>query len=149
MRNALQQPPPDDSTDPLLALRGVGKRMWTSVGGADAYIDKLRDEDVPPGGDTEPDDMRGRCDGAWERVAARQGEVFRTARGLPVTHELAGDGIWFFRNGARINRMLTRKQFDVGVRRCPLRVTTDISDLIDYPYLFALLTDARISAGEW
>jgi hypothetical protein len=57
--------------------------------------------------------------------------------GLPFTFEVEGTGIWFFRNGKRINRKLTRSQFEVALSRCPLAHTTEIKDLIDYPYLFA------------
>lgn len=137
------------SNDPLLALRGAGKRMWREAGGADAYVDALRDEDHAPTGEAVEVDIEQLCEQAWRRVTATQGEVFRTARGLPVRHQVDGQGIWFFRDGERINRMLGRAQFNEGVRRCPLRVTTDIKDLIDYPYLYALLTDPRIRAEDW
>lgn len=69
--------------------------------------------------------------------------------GLPLTYEVEGNGIWFFRDGRRINRKLTRTQIEVAISRCPLRTTTEIKDLIDYPYLFALLRDARIRGEAW
>jgi hypothetical protein len=40
---------PPDEEDPLLALRGLGKDMWRSLGGGDAFIRWLRsDEPTPP-----------------------------------------------------------------------------------------------------
>jgi hypothetical protein len=57
--------------------------------------------------------------------------------------------MWFFRDGKRINRKLTRRQFDVGLSRCPLKRTTEIKDLMDYPYVFAVLTDRRIRGQAW
>jgi hypothetical protein len=69
--------------------------------------------------------------------------------GLPFTFEVEGTGIWFFRNGKRINRKLTRSQFEVALSRCPLAHTTEIKDLIDYPYLFAILADKRIRGQAW
>jgi hypothetical protein len=44
----------------------------------------------------------------------------------------------------RPNRKLTRGQVDEAISRCPLQSTTEIKDLMDYPYLFALLMDSRI-----
>jgi hypothetical protein len=82
-------------------------------------------------------------------VSNYQGQEFRTSTGLPFTFEVEGTGIWFFRDGQRINRKLTRKQFDEAVSRCPLASTTDIKDLMDYAYLYALLTDPRIRGQEW
>lgn len=85
----------------------------------------------------------------WRRVAKHQGEQCKTATGLPFTFEVAGNGIWFYRDGKRINRKLTRKQFEEALTRCPLTSTTEIKDLIDYPYLFAVLMDGRIRGQEW
>ena len=70
-------------------------------------------------------------------------------RGLPFTFEVEGAGIWFFRDGKRVNRKLTRTQFEVALSRCPLSRTTEISDLMDYPYVFAVLRDRRIQGQEW
>jgi hypothetical protein len=135
----------------LCDLRGAGKAMWQAAGGADAYVRSIREEQgmpaappVPPGGDGAD-----RIDGAWLRVQQHAGETFYTATGLTVTHEVVGNGIWFYRDGHLINRQLTRSQFAQAVRRCPLRATTDINDLIDYPYLYALLTDPRIRQEAW
>lgn len=103
--------------DPILAMLGVGRQQFP--GPAESL----------PGA-------------AWLRVVAQQGKQFQTARGLPFTFEVEGTGIWFFRDGKRINRKLTRKQFEVALSRCPLKRTTEIKDLMDYPYLFAILKDA-------
>jgi len=85
----------------------------------------------------------------WRRIESHQREEFHTSRGLPFTFDVAGAGIWFFREGRRINRKLTRTQVDVAVSRCPLASTTEIKDLMDYAYLFALLMDPRIRSGAW
>jgi len=63
--------------------------------------------------------------------------------------ELEGNGIWFFQGGKRINRKLTRAQVEVAISRCPLNSTTEINDLIDYPYLFVILMDRRIRGDAW
>jgi hypothetical protein len=85
----------------------------------------------------------------WRRIAGHQGEPFQTVTGLPFSFEVEGAGIWFFRDGKRVNRKLTRTQFDVALSRCPLARTTEISDLMDYPYAFALPMDKRIRGQEW
>jgi hypothetical protein len=85
----------------------------------------------------------------WQRVARHHGQQFQTVRGLPFTFEVEGTSIWFFREGKRVNRKLTRAQFEVALSRCPLSSTTEIKDLMDYPYLFALLSDGRIRGQEW
>jgi hypothetical protein len=68
---------------------------------------------------------------------------------LPFTFEVEGSGIWFFREGRRINRKLTRTQAEAAISRCPLGSTTEIKDLMDYAYLFALLMDPRIRRAAW
>jgi hypothetical protein len=64
--------------------------------------------------------------------------------GLPFTFAVDGPGVWFFRDGKRINRKLTRTQLEEAISRCPLSTTTEIKDLMDYAYLFAVLRDGRI-----
>lgn len=137
--------------DPLLAMRGVGKQMWQSEG-ADAFIERLRrddDLDAPPISASSGGFPRNIEDIVWDRLKANQGGTFETARGLPFTYKLEGAGIWFYREGRQINRKLTRSQLNTGISRCPLRSTTDIADLIDYAYLFGLLTDRRIRGEYW
>jgi hypothetical protein len=86
---------------------------------------------------------------AWHRIETHQGEEFRTATGLPFTYQVEGAGIWFFREGRRINRKLVRSQVETAIGRCPLTATTEINDLMDYAYLFGLLGDKRIRVDAW
>jgi hypothetical protein len=138
-----------NAKDPVLAMLGVGKQLWESEPG-DSFVERLRSEDLtgPPSASLSPAPA-GVPDAVWRRVAAHEGEQFQTVSGLPFTFEVEGSGIWFFRNGKRINRKLTRPQFEVAVSRCPLRSTTEIKDLMDFSYLFALLMDKRIRAQAW
>ena len=144
----------DDETvapeDPVLAMLGVGRHLWESESG-DSFVERLRSENLsaPPsthGSALSPSNL---ADLIWRRVAKHQGETFQTASGLPFTYELEGMGMWFFRNEKRVNRKLTRSQFEVAVSRCPLTSTTEIKDLMDYAYLFAVLKDGRIRGQEW
>ena len=139
-----------EKDDPVLLMLGVGKELWESESG-DRFIERLRSEDLAdsplfekhePGAQNLPEAV-------WRRIESHQGEEFRTVTGRSLTYQVEGSGIWFSRDGRRINRKLTRKQVNVAISRCPLRTTTEIKDLIDYPYLFALLMDGRIRGEAW
>lgn len=142
----------DRLIDPVLAMAGVGKDLWMEEGG-DAFINRLRDEWVgEETSATQPDDKAKTApdpDRAWVRIIDHQGESFETVRGLPLTYEVEGAGIWFFRDGKRINRKLGRRQVNMAIKRCPLENTVVIKDLFDYAYLFAVLMDKRIRQNDW
>ena len=136
--------------EPVLAMLGIGRQLWESES-ADSFVERLRSENLPassyaPSASRPPSNLR---DLVWRRVSKLQGETFQTARGLPFTYEVEKTGIWFFRNGKRVNRKLTRAQFDVALSRCPLTRTTEIKDLMGSTYLFAVLKDGRIRGQEW
>lgn len=141
----LSKPP-----DAVLAMVGVGKHLWEQEPG-EKFVARLRSEDMPapPPASRQASAAADLPEAVWQRIKKRQGEQFQTATRLPFTFEVEGNGIWFFREGNRINRKLTRTQVDVAISRCPLSSTTEIKDLIDYPYLFALLMDKRIRAEAW
>jgi hypothetical protein len=138
------------ANDPVLAMLGVGRQLWELEPG-DNFVERLRSEDlpVPPAMHPSPDPAGDLPEAVWRRIVSHQGQQFQTVRGLPFTFEVEGAGIWFFREGKRVNRKLTRTQFEVALSRCPLARTTEISDLMDYPYLFSVLTDRRIRGQEW
>ena len=139
-----------EAGDPVLLMLGVGKQLWEHEPG-DSFVERLRSEDVPPPSfESQPDaPAENMPEAVWHRIKSHQGGEFKTATGLPFTYEVEGAGVWFFRNGQRINRKLTRTQVDKAIARCPLTSTTEIKDLMDYPYLFALLMDKRIRREAW
>jgi hypothetical protein len=131
-------------------MLGVGKHLWERESG-DSFIERLRSENPaasPLIRQHEPP-AAALPEMIWRRIESHQREVFHTARGLPFTYQVESAGIWFFREGRRINRKLTRTQVDVAISRCPLTSTTEIKDLMDYAYLFALLMDRRIRGEAW
>ena len=136
--------------DPVLAMLGVGQQLWEIESG-DSFVERLRSEDLPapPPTQRSPSPAESLPEAIWRRVANHHGQEFQTVRGLPFTFEVEGTGIWFFRDGKRVNRKLTRTQFEMALSRCPLTRTTEIKDLMAYPYLFAVLTDRRIRGQEW
>jgi hypothetical protein len=139
------------TNDPVLAMLGVGRQLWESESG-DSFVERLRSEGlppVPPPTQQFPTIQENLSDAVWRRVADHQGEQFHTVRGLPFTFEVEGAGIWFSREGKLVNRKLTRTQFEVALSRCPLTRTTEIKDLMDYPYVFAVLMDERIRGEAW
>lgn len=139
-----------EADDPVLAMLGVGSQLWRGEPG-DVFVERLRSEDsgASPVVHPSPAPAGKLPETVWQRLVSHQGEQFQTVSGLPLTFEVDGAGIWFFRNGKRVNRKLTRTQFEVALSRCPLTRTTEISDLMDYPYVFAVLTDRRIRGQEW
>jgi hypothetical protein len=139
-----------ETNDPVLLMLGVGKQLWERESG-DKFIERLRAEDLPPAAfETHPQlPAENAPEAVWHRIQTHQGEEFRTATRLVFTYEVEGAGIWFFRNGRRIERKLSRAQVDKAIARCPLTSTTEIKDLMDYAYLFGLLTDARIRTDAW
>jgi hypothetical protein len=139
----------NETTDPVLLMLGVGRDLWKGESG-DSFIERLRSEDEPPPPRLERIlSSEATAESVWQQIRSHQGEKFRTATRLPFTYTVERAGIWFFREGRRINRKLTRNQVEQAIARCPLASTTEIKDLIDYPYLFALLMDPRIRRGDW
>jgi hypothetical protein len=141
---------PDWTTDPVLSLLGVGRQLWEQES-SDAFVDRLRCEDSPP-----PPAARQLAgpsenlnEAVWNRINKLQGEQFHTVTGLPFTFKVEGSGVWFFRDGRRIERKLTRTDINKAISRCPLSTTTEIKDLMDYAYLFAILRDGRIREQAW
>ena len=88
-------------------------------------------------------------DHVWVRIVDHQGERFDMGGGLPLTYEVEGAGISVLRDGRRIDKKLWRGDVEKAVERCPLRKTTDIKDVMDPAYLFALLMDKRIRQNDW
>jgi hypothetical protein len=126
LRPQSNEPPPlcySEDEDPLLALSGVGKEMWESLGGGEAFIRAIRADEPftlrphPPlpassrlikafeklanGGSRQNDsgvwkDLPTRAqsfEDLWNRIEARAGEEFRTIRGKPFSYNIRGSAI--------------------------------------------------------
>jgi hypothetical protein len=124
--------------DPVLAMVGAGKELWADQNG-DSFIRRERDPE-----NWETNETPDRVEELWRRLIQRQGEKFHTVTGKPFRYSIEGNGVWFEREGRRINKRMARSDFEKAVARLPLRRTADIKDCVDYAYLYALLTDSRI-----
>ena len=133
--------------DPVLSMRGIGKHLWAGET-SDRFLERMRSEDAPPPPPIDQPRVNVN-DLIWQRIESCQGQTFYTARGLPFTFRIEGPGIWFFRDGRRINRKLARVQVEIAISRCPLASTTEIKDLMDYAYLYSVLMDRRIRGQSW
>jgi hypothetical protein len=133
-------------SDPVLEMLGVGQELWAEESGDEFVARERRGWEDPPAGSVPPADLEERV---WGRVKDHEGEIFHTVKNLPFHYQVQGNRLWFFRQGKRVNMQLGRAEVKKAISRCPLEKTTEISDLRDYPYLFALLMDRRIRGEDW
>ena len=79
----------------------------------------------------------------WRRIIACSGEVFRQQRGKPFTYSVSGDTVYL----DTADGDLSRRQIVEALSRMPLTGPDDLSDLNGPRYIYAILTDRRISGG--
>ena len=77
----------------------------------------------------------------WSRIQAHQGEVFHQVRGGEFTYAVSGNVV----HPDRTLRNLHRSQFEEASERFPVGGPGDLQDLQGPSYLYAILTDERIS----
>src|SRR5262249_24939160 len=76
----------------------------------------------------------------WERIIAREGEIFHQVRGNRFTYRVVGNAII----PNRTPRQIPRSDFEKALALLPFRSTCDLQHLQDPSYLYALLMDPRI-----
>lgn len=161
--------------DPILALAGVGKEMWKSLGGGEAFLRALREDGplvLPPqpvsrsspltklldkltngksgekgsGSPTSPPARPRSFDEVWSRIGALSGEEFRTIRRKPFSYNIRGSSVVPRPGKAEETpRLLPRSHFRKAWDRQPLSGPGQIHDLQGPSYIYAILTDPRIS----
>jgi hypothetical protein len=82
-------------------------------------------------------------DAVWERIVALEGETFRQKTGRPFRYRISGASLV----PSTTNRLLPRSQFARAFDRAPLRGPGQLQDLQGPSYLFAILTDPRVSGA--
>lgn len=83
-------------------------------------------------------------DEVWQRIVALRGETFYQKSGKPFTYAVAGNSL----KPSATNRQLPRSHFDRAFARAPLDGPGQLQDLQGPSYLFAILTDRRVTADR-
>ena len=82
-------------------------------------------------------------DVVWQRIVALQGESFRQKTGRTFRYRISGTSLV----PSTTNRLLPRSHFARAFDRAPLRGPGQLRYLQGPSYLFAILTDPRVSAA--
>lgn len=77
----------------------------------------------------------------WKRIESHAGEVFRQIRGGEFTYDVPGN----FVNLHRTKRHIPRKDFEEAYSNFPLKNTSTLQHLQGPSYIYAILTDERIT----
>jgi len=83
-------------------------------------------------------------DVVWVRIVRQEGELFHQVRGRAFTYSIDGNVL----RPSTTNRKLSKGQFEEAFRRMPVAGPGDFQDLQGPSYLYAVLTDPRITHGE-
>jgi hypothetical protein len=80
-------------------------------------------------------------DTVWTRINSHAGETFRQVRGGEFRYRVEGDCVI----PNRTNRQLPKSHFEKALRRMPVTGPGELQDLQGPSYLYAILTDPRIT----
>lgn len=83
-------------------------------------------------------------DTVWRSIVGLQGQTFRLKKGQPFRYVISGNSVV----PTTTNRRLGRSQFVRAFERMPVRRPAELNGLPGSSYLFAILTDPRISAAD-
>lgn len=86
-----------------------------------------------------------RFETVWSRIVSNAGNPFGTVKGLPFTYTVAQGAV----RPSRTNRNLPRSDFEKAFARVPLKNTAGVQDLQGPSFVYAIMMDERIRAGEW
>lgn len=80
----------------------------------------------------------------WQRIMALEGEEFTQKNGQPFRYAIRGNSLI----PTTTNRQLPRSQFAKAFDRAPLDGPGQIRDLQGPSYLYAILTDTRVTSVQ-
>lgn len=86
-----------------------------------------------------------KIDEVWNRLVKYEGETFCQIRGKKFTYTIRGATLRL----DTTNRSFSKGHLERALPLLPLKDTTQVRHLMAPSYMFALLTDERIVAGEW
>jgi hypothetical protein len=81
----------------------------------------------------------------WDRIKALQGETFHQVRGGAFTYVVMSGCVV----PDRTNRLIPRSNFARAWEMVPLRSTVPLQSFQGPSYIYAILMDPRVRAGEW
>ena len=85
-------------------------------------------------------------DEIWQRIEAQTGEFFKTHQGRWFTDRIEGDTLLPSQTDVRI----PRSDFELVVPMLPLADPRKIAKFVtDYVHVAAVISDKRISKGQW
>lgn len=83
-------------------------------------------------------------DTVWYRIIAYSGAAFHPGRGRSFTYSVSGDTVYL----DTTLKNLSRSQIAVALTRMPLSHPVQLSDLDGPSYMYAILTDPRITGED-
>jgi len=89
--------------------------------------------------------MKPAFDEVWSRIVRHEGQQFRQIKGGEFTYTISGNTLV----PSRIDRNIARSQLEAAYEFAPLQNTVPIQNLQAPSYLYAILMDTRIRAGQW
>lgn len=89
--------------------------------------------------------MKPAIDAIWGRIEARAGEAFTQVRGARFTYRVAGGHVV----PDRTVQQIPRSHFARALELVPLSGPGEVQNLRGPSFIFAILMDPRIRAGEW
>ena len=89
--------------------------------------------------------MKSSFEAVWDRIHALQGETFRQIRGGEFTYTVRSG----YLAPDRTNRLIPRADFEQAWEMAPLESTVPVQRLQGPSYIYAIIMDPRVRAGEW
>lgn len=80
-------------------------------------------------------------DAVWQRLVVHQGETFRQVRGRAFTYTVENNALM----PSTTNRRIGKTEFARALARLPVRGPGELQDLQGPSYIYALLSDERIT----
>jgi hypothetical protein len=81
----------------------------------------------------------------WKRIETEAGKDFALMRGAPFTYAVSHGAV----HPSRTNHQIPKSHFEKALVLVPLKNTAVVQDLRGPSFIYAILMDERVRAGEW